>query len=358
MPYINGIGVANPGQPIAQEKIAEFMKIAHRLEGTDARKLDFLYRRSGIDFRHSVLRDFEKTRVEEFEFFPKNKNLEPEPKTAARMDVFAQEAPPLATRAVQHCLEDLPVQPEDLSHLILVSCTGMMAPGVELALIQTLKLNPAMERYCLHFMGCYAAITGIKLADKILRAEPEARVLLVSVELCTLHFQKNYTEDNLLANSLFADGSAAAILSNDPIGLKVKDYSTQLLPEGTSDMAWKIGNFGFEMRLSKYVPGLLQKGIGRFADAFEKKYQLSEIRHFAVHPGGKQILTKVQEEIGFDASENQHAAEILRLHGNMSSSTILFVLKRMLADEQLFGDILALGFGPGLTLETLLVEKL
>lgn len=357
MPFINRIGRANPGSPVAQESIAKFMKIAHGLDALEGRKLDFLYRKSGIQSRYSVLEDFEQDSVEDFSFFPKNETLEPFPGTKARMDVFAKEAPKISLEAVQNCLKDSPVQPSDITHMILVSCTGMLAPGVEMQLMEALGMNPATERYCIHFMGCYAAFSGIKLADKILRAEPDAKVLMVAVELCTLHFQKAYTEDNLLANSLFGDGAAAVLLSNQAEGFEIKDYSCAILSKGAKDMAWSIGDFGFEMSLSKYVPGILNEGVEQLKAEFENRFKLSKIRNFAVHPGGKQILEKVQEAFGFDPKCNQHAISILRQFGNMSSVTILFVLHAMLSDQSLSGDILSMGFGPGLTLETLLLAK-
>jgi predicted naringenin-chalcone synthase len=233
----------------------------------------------------------------------------------------------------------------------------MVAPGVELELMRTLGLSDSVERYCIHFMGCYAAFTGLKLADKILHAELDAKVLVVAVELCTIHFQKEYIEDNLLANSLFADGAAAALVMNSDKGLKIKSYLSQVIREGEGDMAWGIGDFGFEMQLSKYVPALLDQGIGRLKEVFEEKFNLSKIKNFAIHPGGKQILQKVQEAFGIPVEANKHAAEVLKNFGNMSSATILFVLHRFLADSEISGDILALGFGPGLTLETLHLEK-
>jgi predicted naringenin-chalcone synthase len=333
------------------------MQLAHQLDEAEGRKLGFLYRMSGIHSRHSVLNDFDKLSVEDFSFFPNNQALSPFPGTKARMEVFQNSAPDLSAEAAQSCLDQAGETSESLTHLILVSCTGMVAPGVELQLMEKLGLSDSVERYCIHFMGCYAAFTGLKLADKILRAEPDAKVLVVSVELCTLHFQKEYSEDNILANSLFGDGAAAALVMNSEKGLKINSYLSQVLREGERDMAWGIGDFGFEMRLSKYIPNLLDQGIRQLKETFEKKFQLSQIRNFAIHPGGKQILQKVQEAFELSPEVNHHAMEVLRKFGNMSSATILFVLDRMMKDPEVQGDILSMGFGPGLTLETLHLEK-
>ncbi|WP_026950651.1 type III polyketide synthase [Algoriphagus mannitolivorans] len=356
-PSIVSIGTANPGKGVLQTDIAEFMKMAHQLSEEDSRKLGIFYRMSGIQTRYSVISDFENKTPEEFSFFPKSKNLEPFPGTKIRMENFGQHAPILATEAAQNCLSKSGTSPKDISHLILVSCTGMMAPGVEMRLIENLGLNSSVERYCLHFMGCYAAFSGIKLAEKILKADSNAQVLLVTVELCTLHFQKEYTEDNVLANSLFGDGAAAALLQNSSTGLGVKDHFSQVIWEGEQDMAWGIGDFGFEMKLSKYIPALLDQGIKGLMEYFEQKFEISKISNFAIHPGGKQILQKVQEALGVSPEVNRHSVEVLRNFGNMSSATILFVLEKFLDDTGTDGEILSLGFGPGLTLETVLFEK-
>jgi predicted naringenin-chalcone synthase len=354
---IVSIGLSNPGTPIPQAEISRFMQVAHQLDTQERRKLDFLYRKSGIDSRHSVLDDFQKEEVNDFTFFPKNKELNPFPGTAARMQVFEEKGPELAEQAVRSALLQAEVEANSLTHLILISCTGMVAPGLELDLMRRLGIPSSVERYCIHFMGCYAAFTGLRLADQLVKANPKARVLVVSVELCTLHFQKEYTEDNLLANSLFGDGAAAAVVMQSERGLQIKNYFSEVLWEGEKDMAWKIGDFGFEMRLSQYIPSLLNQGIRRLRDLFEAKFNFSKVRHVAIHPGGKQILIQVQEAFGLSPEVNRHALEVLRTCGNMSSASILFVLERMLKDPSIQGDILALGFGPGLTLETTHYEK-
>jgi predicted naringenin-chalcone synthase len=354
---IVSIGLSNPGEPIPQAEISRFMQLAHQLDAQERRKLDFLYRKSGIDSRHSVLEDFQTEEVSDFTFFPKNKELHPFPGTAARMQVFEEKGPELAEQAVRSALQQAEVEANSLTHLILISCTGMVAPGLELDLMRRLDIPSSVERYCIHFMGCYAAFTGLRLADQLVKANPKSRVLVVSVELCTLHFQKEYTEDNLLANSLFGDGAAAALVMQSEKGLQIKNYFSEVLWEGEKDMAWKIGDFGFEMRLSQYIPSLLNQGIRRLRDLFEAKFNFSKVRHVAIHPGGKQILIQVQEAFGLSPEVNRHALEVLRTCGNMSSASILFVLERMLQDSSIQGDILALGFGPGLTLETTHYEK-
>lgn len=355
--HIISIGTANPGEAIPQRKIADFMKMAHGLEREDSRKLSFVYKLSGIENRYSVIRDFAETEPEKFDFFPKNTSLDPFPSTKKRMGLFAAKALDLSKEAISQCLKEGETYPAEISHLILVSCTGMFAPGLELDLIHELGLRQDVERYAIHFMGCYAAFNGLKLADRICDSDPKAKVLLVSVELCTIHFQKEYNEDNLLANAIFGDGSAAALISKSDSGLGISKYHSQVFKEGEHDMAWSIGDFGFEMKLSKYIPDLLHKGLNDIMNYLESIFGISNIEHFAIHPGGKQILQKVEEAFQIQKHQNQASHEVLRDFGNMSSASILFVLKKWLKNPSLKGEILAMGFGPGLTLETLLLKK-
>ncbi|SHM36174.1 Predicted naringenin-chalcone synthase [Cyclobacterium lianum] len=355
--HIVSIGLANPGNPIPQEKISRFMQMAHGLDRKESRKLGFVYRKSGIRQRYSALSDFHHEDPAKFAFFPNNPSLEPFPGTSSRMRIFRKEAPVLANLAIERCLKKADALPGSITHLVLVSCTGMYAPGVEMDIIQTMGFANTIERYAIHFMGCYAAFNAIKLADRICHSEQDAKVLVVGVELCTIHFQKDYNEDNVIANALFGDGAAAVLIKSSAKGLAIKAYQSNILVEGESDMAWSIGDFGFEMKLSKYIPELLSNGIQQFGRNLEKKFGISRIRQFAIHPGGRQILKRIEMAFGIREQQNFHAHEVLGKFGNMSSVTILFVLAGILEDPAIQGDILAMGFGPGLTLETLLLEK-
>lgn len=356
--HIVSIGTANPGESIPQENISNFMKMAHGLDQNEGRKLNFIYNRSGINSRHSALEDFKYDDPEKFTFFPKNKNLEPFPSTKQRMQVFQQKAKGLAIEAIKNCLQKTTTAIGEITHLILVSCTGMYAPGLEMDIIYQMGIKETVERYSIHFMGCYASFNALKMADRICDSDPTAKVLIVSVELCTIHFQKEYNEDNLISNAIFGDGAAAVLVSKEPKGVKIQDYQSNIFKEGEHDMAWNIGDFGFEMKLSKYIPELLEKGIKTFKKKMEERFQISKIKHFAIHPGGIQILKKVEDVFGIDPDQNRHAHAVLKNFGNMSSATILFILSAIMDDKSLEGNIMAMGFGPGLTLETLLVRKL
>ena len=363
--YLGAIGTANPTHLIAQPQIAEFMARALQFGEGDTRKLRALYRVSGIGQRYSVLPDYGRP-VGEYTFFPNTPTLEPFPSVGQRMAVYRHEALPLAMEAVRASLGQVPgFAVGSITHLVTVSCTGMYAPGLDIELVQALGLRPDVRRTCVNFMGCYAAVNAIKLADAFCRADTGARVLIVSVELCTLHFQKSPKEDHLISNALFGDGAAACLVQARPLpdgapSLSLDGFHCGLEPDGHDDMAWHINDFGFEMTLSSYVPKLIQRGIGKLTDGLlaSLPVQLRDIRHFAIHPGGRKILETIEAELGLTRDDNRHAYRVLRDYGNMSSATVLFVLREVLAaatPADHGAPVLSFAFGPGLTMEAMLL---
>ncbi|WP_046243686.1 type III polyketide synthase [Hymenobacter terrenus] len=364
--HLGAIGTANPVHRIAQPQIADFMAQALDFGKRDTRKLRALYRVSGIEHRYSVLPDYGRPNGE-YTFFPNTPNLEPFPSVGQRMAAYRREALPLAIQAVGDCLRQVPdVVPSSITHLVTVSCTGMYAPGLDIELVQALGLRREVRRTCVNFMGCYAAMNAVKLADAFCQADAHARVLIVSVELCTLHFQKSPEEDHLISNALFGDGAAACLvqaepLPNDAPNLTLQAFHCGLEPDGRDDMAWHINDFGFEMTLSSYVPKLIQRGIRQLTDGLldSLSVQLGDIRHFAIHPGGRKILETIETALGLTRDDNRHAYRVLRDYGNMSSATVLFVLRDVLthaspADHD--APVLSFAFGPGLTMEAMLLE--
>ena len=360
MSYITAIGTANPAYKIKQSVIADFMVKAMGLTYQNERRLRSLFRSSGIDYRFSVLKDY--SRDSGYEFFPDNENLEPFPSTEKRVQEFRQHALPLSLGAIKNALpgEDF----NSITHLIVVCCTGMYAPGLDIDIIKALRLPTDIQRVCINFMGCYAAINALQTGDAFCRANPSAKVLIVCTELCSLHFQKEPTDDNLLSNALFGDGSAAVIMETQKpktTSLRPLKFYNDLLFKGEHDMAWNIGNFGFEMRLSSYVPNLIEKGIKDLADSLFKGISIDQesVQYFAIHPGGKKILSTIERELNISEEQNKYAHHVLRNYGNMSSPSVLFVLNeifRMLSSGDDKKHVLSFAFGPGLTLGSLLLE--
>lgn len=363
MSFITALGTATPPTRLAQSTIADFMVKAMQLAGDEARKLRALFRATGIDYRYSVIEDY--GRSESFAFYANTDTLEPFPTTRQRLELYRQHSVALSEQAIRQAVKTVPdFRWEEITHLVVVSCTGMYAPGLDIDLVKTLGLRSTVQRLCINFMGCYAAFNGIKLADTFCRADEHAKVLVVCTELCSIHFQKENTEDNLLANALFADGSAAVLVEGKPrtgLNLKPEGFFCDLAWEGERDMAWTVGDLGFEMRLTSYVPGVIQHGIRELTYSLLQQLNtsFSEISYFAIHPGGKKILEAIEEALHITKAQNQHAYQVLRQHGNMSSPTVLFVLQSL--THSLNGvdgnkKILSFAFGPGLTLESMVLS--
>lgn len=327
---------------------------AHGLNIHEIKKLSALYRATGIRSRYSVIGDY--SPIAAGEFYPSTHNLEPFPTTKKRMLLFREEAIKLCEEACRKALHH--TTPASITHLVTVSCTGMYAPGIDIELIGLLGLNTSVERTGINFMGCYAALSALRVANAICLANPQAQVLIVCVELCSIHFQKEKLDDYLLANALFGDGAAAMVVKTRPdksINLEIGAFYCDILPNGRNDMAWTIGDFGFEMRLSACVPDMIETGIPKLAGKLRECSGVIEFDLFAIHPGGKKILQVIEDKLGISRKDNFAAHEVLAEYGNMSSPTILFVLKRLVSHLTPGDDgknILALAFGPGLTMES------
>jgi len=363
MSFITSIGTAVPINRFSQSTLSEFMVKAMRLDYTSGRKLRTIFRASGISYRHSVLDDYGKS--DDFSFYANTQDFEPFPSTEKRVAEYQRHALTLSKQAVQDCLSKRKgFNLSLITHLITVSCTGMYAPGLDIDLVKELGLRVDVQRTCINFMGCYASFNAIKAGDAFCKAEPNSIVLIVCTEMCSLHFQKEDTEDNLLANGLFADGAAALLLQSNPErgwNLSPVVFHNALSFTGEQHMAWSIGNVGFEMKLSSYVPDVIQGGIRTLTfDMLEKiNKKIQDIKYFAIHPGGKKILEVIEKELGISKEQNQPAYHVLNNFGNMSSPTVLFVLcdifnKLNSSDENSF--VLSFAFGPGLTLESILLQ--
>jgi alpha-pyrone synthase len=357
MSYITSIGTATPPHQFSQQTIADFMVRAMQLDDAEARKLRALYRATGIESRYSVLPDYGK--AGNYEFYANSEDLNPLPTTKKRLELFRKHAVELSCAAVRSAMYS-GISPKDFTHLIVVSCTGLYAPGLDIDLVKTLGLRPDVQRTCINFMGCYAAFNALKLADSFCGNDPASKVLIVCTELCSLHFQNTNTQDNLLANALFGDGSASVIVEGKTrkgLNLKPENFQCDLAMNGEDDMAWTVGDLGFEMKLSAYVPDVIQSGIKQLTAKLMANS--SDASYFAIHPGGKRILEVIEKELGMTKDQNVYAYDVLRKYGNMSSPTVIFVLNELC--KNLNGvdhnkKILSFAFGPGLTLESMLLS--
>ena len=364
MSYITALNTANPPFTISQEQSAVFS--AHFMGKTkdEKRKIRILQRATGIKNRYTVLEDY--TKKESFDFYPNSENLEPFPTTSERMKIYEGWAIKLGLEAAKPIIKG---KEKEITHLITVSCTGMYAPGIDIELLENLGLNSSVQRTAINFMGCYASFNALKVADAFCKSSSNAKVLIVGVELCTIHYQKQSDEDNLLANSIFADGAAAVLVEATPrentINLFLKNFYCDLIPKGKRDMAWYIRDTGFEMRLSSYVADILGEEIEGILDKLTEGLEVDRnsdaISQWAVHPGGKKILDTLAKKLSMSKSKLDAPFKIWEEYGNMSSVTVLFVLKELLQNKQHYRIknnqlIPSLAFGPGLTVESALFE--
>ena len=371
MGAILSIGTASPKFAHTQRHISAFMA-GHVPEGGREKLIvRALHAGSAIDTRYSVLPDFsEPTHPQAM--FPLAGSGAPQPVVAERLKRFNAEAPALALHASEQAIARAEAHIPDIrsriTHVISMSCTGLSAPGLDIDVVLGLGLPLSTFRTSVNFMGCYAAFHAMKLADALCTANPEAVVLIAGVELCTLHFQTTLSMDQLMANSLFADGAASMLMCHESVAeshlapaLWVRAFGSLLAPQGRGDMAWHVGANGFEMVLSSYIPELIERGMGPLiADMFSSlQIEREDVTHWGIHPGGKKILEACAHALGIGQEALAPSFDILRNFGNMSSVTVLYTLQKLM-DEHIRFDryetVFAAGFGPGLTMEAAVFE--
>jgi predicted naringenin-chalcone synthase len=357
---IVSIATGVPAFKHQQDDIFLFADAIHCKNETDSRKLKFLYHQSGISTRYSVIPDYN-VMMDERKFYPQTKDLEPFPDLEKRMKWYDEYAGKLSVKTIKECIKDK-ISVAEITHLITVSCTGMSAPGIDLEIMEALNLPGTIFRTSVNFMGCYAAIHALKIANALCISEPDANIVIVCTELCTLHFQKENSIDNITSTLLFADGCAAVLVQNNKSNLKglmLKSFFSDVSLRGKKDMSWQLSSKGFLMTLSGYVPDLVREDFNQLVSkALDKSSILREdITYWCIHPGGKKILQCISKSLQLKDDDLSYSYEVLKDYGNMSSPTILFVLQKILADIELKKNhkkqtIFGAAFGPGLTMET------
>lgn len=358
---IFGFGTAAPHRSITQQEAAELAKVFSSLPPVETRRLAALYQRTQIQTRGSVLLEAPDGSGPRQSFFPQAEHgMDRGPRTAQRMQRYAQEAAPLALAASQRALAAAGLDGSQIHHLVTVSCTGFGAPGFDIALMKALQLAPTVSRTHVGFMGCHGALNGLRVASALMHADPDARVLLCAVELCSLHFYYGDDPEKVVANALFADGAAALVAGSDAqapaSAWRLIAAGSRLFPDSENAMTWRIGDHGFEMTLSSGVPDLIANHLPSWVAAWLVQYGLSvpQIRSWAIHPGGPRILTTVTSCLGLPQEATAVSREVLAEYGNMSSPTILFILERLYR-RGAPRPCVALAFGPGLSVEAALL---
>ena len=372
---LRGLSTVVPPTVLIQGEVRDVFGAQPGLNRLAQRIVSTSFNVSGIERRHTVLTELSRdAHPDEPVFFDIDSGELLFPGTKARNELYAEFATTMYLDAARAAIEATPgIEASDVTHVITVSCTGFYAPGPDYVIARDLGLGADVERYHLGFMGCYASIPALRMAKQLCEADASAVVLVVSVELCTLHLRSSNDPDTIVASSLFADGAGAGIVTARPLedGERAFDldrFATRITPVGEGDMAWKIGDHGFEMVLSNAIPSIIDEHITgaleplfahdrALAEALETDASSTAVEHWAIHPGGRSILDKVESRLVLTEAQLVPARETLRDYGNMSSATVLFVMRNIL-DSAAAGDgdrVTAMAFGPGLTVESALL---
>jgi alpha-pyrone synthase len=360
---LHGLGKAVPSAAVSNE---DALRIARKVAGPMARDSGFLpsvFTGTGNRTRYQVMGGdvvqdvFNGTNTSKSVFLPADENDNLGPTTGQRCEVYAVEAPLLAVQASRDSLLESGFAPQSITHLVTVSCTGFVAPGIDLTLIRDLGLRPTVERTHVGFMGCHGALNGLRVANAFTAANPEARVLLCAVELCSIHYHYGDVPEKVVANALFADGAAAVVGTGtgDADGWRVAATGSCLIPDSADAMGWTVGDHGFEMTLARKVPTLIAKNLLPWMMAWldDNGLSVEDVGSWAIHPGGPRILEASAESLGLSAQALAPSRQIFADYGNMSSPTVLFILDA-LRKANAPRPCVALGFGPGLVVEAVL----
>ena len=361
--YIHHIATDTPPFLYSNEFARERMK-NWVTEPRAKRLVEMIYDRTGIETRYSASDDFLKNDGALFHTLPDGTINSPT--TGQRNTLYAKASRELAVKLARKTLAECPqFSKSDITHIVFASCTGFANPGPDYHIIRDLGLNENVERYTIGFMGCYAAFPAMRMAAQFCEANPNAVVLVMCLELCSLHLQVSDKPESIVANSLFADGAAAALISaREPVKdrpfYRVQGFHSALVPSSEADMAWDIGDNGFNMVLSAYVPDLIGSNIREMLGGILLKRGLTskDIDEWAVHPGGRAILEQVEQHLELPGDALEMSRRVLRDYGNMSSPTVMFVLKGLLEEAETDRAMTcAIAFGPGLTVETAVFER-
>ncbi|MDQ0756418.1 type III polyketide synthase [Arthrobacter sp. B3I4] len=379
--YLRSLETAVPPTVLIQSEARDVFAAQPGLSRLGSRLISTCFDSAAIDTRYTAVSELTTgSRAENPQFFDPGTGQLLSPSTKVRNDIFAVEATKLFIEAAEKAVAASPgIDPGDITHLVTVSCTGFFNPGPDYKIVRALGLNPSVQRYHLGFMGCYAAFPALRAAKSFCDADPEAVVMVVCAELCSLHVRTSNDPDTIMGSALFADGAAAAIISardfpGQPALMTLDHFETVLTPVGEEAMAWNIGDEGFEMVLGTYVPHIIDDHVvGALEPLLSRDDSLAglpyrDIQHWAIHPGGRSILDKVQTRLDLSDDQLVPARETLRNYGNMSSATVLFVIRHILdlpagTGPAAAGDagaerICSMAFGPGLTVETALFTRL
>lgn len=367
---IAGMATANPPDLLTQEDALELAQQVFAGE-EQARTLKVLYRRSGIHTRRTVVGT---NLVREWLGLPRPDEISSEllasqqdpglativgqgATTRERMEIYIREAPPLAARAAAAALVKAETLPHEITHLITVSCSGLMSPGLDIELIGRLGLKRSTERTHIGYMACHGSLNGLRVARAFAMQDVNARVLICAVEICSLHYYSQWDPSRFMANVIFGDGAAALVgrASYDETEWRHIASGSCLMPNSLDVLQHNVADHGFEVVLSARLPDLIGQHLRPWLEGWLREHDLAlaKIGSWAIHPGGPRVISAVQESLGLSSDVTAVSRQVLGEFGNMSSATILFILER-LRREDAPRPCVSLAFGPGLTAEVAL----
>ncbi|MEO6903207.1 MAG: type III polyketide synthase [Bacteroidia bacterium] len=363
MSFILNITTAVPEYKMEKEDLVECYANAV-VTSTPERfkqKLSFLNRKTKINTRYSCIPDFKGSEQELFLNGNYNQPVE------KRMEIYRKKVIPLASKVIDKLLAESEIEAKEITHLITVSCTGLFAPGLEFLIAEKYGIQN-IEKTGINFLGCYAAIKGIKHAHYIAQTDPNACILIVCVELCSLHFYPSEKDEDIISNLLFADGAAAVLmcgnkskLAENKKMLEIDTIGSTFIPNTADFMKWELSSSAFKMHLSADVVKAIKENIYSVIHTFLGGDQL-QTDYWAVHPGGVKIVEAVQQSLNLTEENVEDSLAILNQYGNMSSPTILFILKNIFdkikKSEKIKSEkVVACAFGPGLNVELLSLKS-
>jgi predicted naringenin-chalcone synthase len=355
----HGLGTALPVHRMSQ---VDALDVTHNICCTDERQkrlASMLFRRSGVEGRNTAV-----PHPLAYEYVSQSPSDAPSlgPTTGERMQMYAANSPGLAAAACERALASANATPKDVTHLVTVSCTGFDAPGVDVSLFDKLGLRQTVQRVHVGYMGCHGAINGLRAARGLAAAERNAVVLLCACELCSLHFRFTWDDEGIIGNALFADGAAALVTSwSDELPAdrwSLVASGSCLIPDSRNAMSWRVGDHGFDMRLTADVPRHIEESLRPWLSEWLARHDvaLDAVDHWVIHPGGPRILDACQTALQLQPQQTALSRAVLNDHGNMSSPTVLFILERLEATAPR-GTCVLLGFGPGLMAEACLLKR-
>lgn len=354
---ILGIGTSLPPLSVSQKELCSHAKQYCCATERQARLLEQLYQRTTIDARTSAVatRNDRQTATSDF-FAPPDDLNNYGPTTSERMRRYGLEAGKLAIAASKQALTNARINAADITHLVTVSCTGFTAPGFDLQLIKALAMGQHTYRTHIGFLGCHGVLNALRVAEGFCARDQNALVLVCATEICSIHFQYGWTTENIIANSLFADGAATTILGSRPSTIRYANSMSFIVPDSSDAIIWQIGDNGFSMSLSTRVPELIKSHLPSVLARWlsDNNLTVQQIRTWTVHPGGPRILDTIEKCLSLPHDALDVSRKVLTDFGNMSSPTVLFILERQLRQRDVSPCVM-LGFGPGLTIEAALL---